>query len=492
MKVKFEIIDYLELSLWIVTAAIFANKQLIDLDLAWHLAGGLYMLERGDVPAADPFLIGAPFWWNYSWLFQLALIPFFKLGGFVAVQIVQILLVIFLTQAIFLLVHFCAVKDTISQSFRYGRLIAFILALFMVYPIAYLRPQLISMLFFCWLLYWAETGKLNLFKSILLVVFWSNIHVYWLLVPCVYFAYLVFPLMLRRQSVIMPCLHLLLISSAALISPYGIENIVGVYKYLFDHAEAYSMINEFQPISPSQGISFWIYCVALAGVAFRYKKAFTLANAPSLLLFCVFGALAAYRMKYLPIFGLSVAVLYARLLAPETLNCEQLSIKQLPIWCSRALSVIIFVIFALLCLTQQRDSMVIGEDKAELLKISQMIVETEQDYQGVLRILTHFDNGGWVDLGLFLAKQENNAKVDARIFVDGRTLVAGAERLRDFDDLRLKKNNWQDVLKRWQFAYAVLSKNNSITEIISEDQLVPRWQKLWSSENWVVFTAHKN
>ena len=482
---RWEFVDYLELGFWVIVAVVFAHREIVDLDIGWHLAGGLTILREGQFPSADPFLLGAPYWWNYSWGFQLPLALVFKLFSWTGVRLLQVVAVVMLASAIFGLIHTVSAKKEFSWRLRYGRLAAFVMVLFLVFPVAYLRPQLLSLLFFVWLLLWAEKNELQLPRLCLLVVVWSNIHVYWVLVPIVFFAYRLWPAIIAGRFNGRDCLALVPICAAALVSPYGAENIVGVYRYLFDHGEAYRLVNEFQPLSWRQGVSFYVYVAALLAFLATWRASYQQRHIAQLFLFLLFAALAALRMKYLPLFGLCAGVYFSHYFSNHQRVTESVRLVAIS---RRAKMVIVFLVFVLfmVVVTKEQQEKIIGQDKQELLNIGELLIAEALANKMPISALTHFDNGGWVDLGLLLAKERRQAAVEARIFIDGRTLVAGAERLKEFYDLTRLNPGWQDIVRRWHFNYAVLPRGSALGQSLLKLANGESWRIIWASETWVV------
>lgn len=58
-------------------------QELFDSDIWWHLRAGTWILEHHAIPRVDPFTfgsIGRP-WIDLHWLFQLALVSAYRVGG---------------------------------------------------------------------------------------------------------------------------------------------------------------------------------------------------------------------------------------------------------------------------------------------------------------------------------------------------------------------------------------------------------------------------
>ena len=140
MRAKSNILEIVEVLLWVIVSISFALQPFIDPDLGWHLAGGMSIISQARLPHADLFLIGSPYWWDYSWLVQVILAQIYLGGSFAALRIVQVgavatlvLLLVFFSRAL------VPPNDNLLQR-KFAGLVGLIFGLLMIFPAAYLRP----------------------------------------------------------------------------------------------------------------------------------------------------------------------------------------------------------------------------------------------------------------------------------------------------------------------------------------------------------------
>ena len=318
-------LDCLELLVFSVAAIALLPRQLVDPDIGWHVAGGLWMLEHKAAPLTDPLGLSGNYWLCYSWLAELVMALVFHLGGFALLRLLQMLVVFgFILFGWFFLCSISSLSSDIRSAEessvnclgqRLSRLAGFAVFLLFTAPIWHLRPQLISVAFFALLLLRAERAALSWPFLTLLVVCWANTHVYWAIAPLVVLAYRLLPAVLRRDSKdALAGISLASLSAfCGIISPYGLRNVEGIYLYVFEHSEAYRDILEFQHLSPrTAGLLFWIVLVVVCGGVLSGIKDRQTRSEPLFLLFCLGGMAAFVRIKYLPLFGIVSAVFCMR------------------------------------------------------------------------------------------------------------------------------------------------------------------------------------
>jgi hypothetical protein len=81
-------------ALLILVMAAAVLQPIRSYDLGWHLAAGRLILERGAIPAEDPFSFTRPgtAWLDHEWLFQVAAFLLFRSGGWRALLGLDLLL----------------------------------------------------------------------------------------------------------------------------------------------------------------------------------------------------------------------------------------------------------------------------------------------------------------------------------------------------------------------------------------------------------------
>ena len=103
-----------------------------------------------------------------------------------------------------------------------------------------------------------------------------------------------------------------------------------------------------------------------------------------------------------------------------------------------------------------------------------------------LNVLSHFDDGGWLILGFWLAAR--GAEHPFRVSIDSRSSVTGDGRLKEFDSLERLADNSCEILEQWRLKYAVLPRTMQLAQAL-EEQAEDDAHKLRCSGHWqVLFT----
>gem|GEM_PF-7079376 len=446
--------------LFLGIALLFGLSPIKDPDLGWHLGGGLWMLEHGSVPRWDMFGPTGRSWINYSWLFQLPLAVVFKLAGFRGLQCLLVAMILLLLGV---LAHWAEreshrlFRELVEpQRVVLGTVVALATTV-LVAPIWSLRPQLMSLVFLA-AVFLAPSGKARLPYCLVLTVLWSNFHVYWILAPLIYF------LEGARGPIRPAALAKLAFGAGALflcgaVSPYGVENIWAVLTYGADHSVAYRLITEFAPLSLDDGLLFWLGLGFGVFLVLRFGWIQSTFGTYRGILWLLFCGLAFWRIKFLPLFAVTLIPLFV-----EAAGClirrigwnverEKTSGKSI---------LTLAVLTSLLLLLQSNSSLwspAISPEGESLLLNSRELVESKGNI-GATKVIVfnEFNDGGWLILGFVLAAGVDNR---FKVAIDGRTLVAGEERILQYERIITQAPNWEKVFRSWN-PDTVLVKDESL------------------------------
>ena len=383
---------------------------LSDLDLGWHLAGGLWMLEAGSIPRSDPFTVGAVAWINYSWLPELCWAAVYRLAGFEGLRLLQWLLILVSTLAIFSL----ASRRLEGRVGDIGALFAVVLSLPLLVPFWHLRPQLLSVLFFAIALLLLERRALTFLGAALLTVVWAACHVYWVLVPALWLLYRG----RERGSYSRGLVETIMLFASGMISPYGAANLLPVFEYSLNHHVGYLLIDEFQPLyrAPFEASCFGAALLALL-LMWRGER-----DGRLKLLLIGLALCSILQRKYLPLFAVVWTLLIAERITarlPERAGADD---GRKPLLCALAFCA------AVLCLLPR--SPALAPRFQELLRLFEdKTVIAALKTQQKPHTFNHFDDGGWLALAATRASERFLTSID------GRTLVAGPVRLAEFHRL---------------------------------------------------------
>lgn len=422
-------------------AAAAGSGPLLDLDIGWHLVGGLWAIDEGAVPWTDPIGERGATWIAYSWLFEIAIAQIFVFGGFAGLQVAQMALVVcsaFVTLTVYRRLHGAPV------SFRDGSLevVAVGFAFLCLAPFWHLRPQIVSACLFSVFVLRAEERRLEPLTAFVLTVLWANVHVFWVLGPAIYWLYAI-----CGWDRTLPALRRIFAQSAAialagLISPYGIWNFGPPIEYLLFHSTAYRYILEFQPLIEVRPM----FVVVVAHTAWVLSAGRTLprrAGWPLLILYSLSLCGALVQRKYLPFVGLTGMLLIARRLPSGDRESEGCFAR---IGAAALCSMILGIFLRSAPLPETwRDLLVAAQSTARSLPRDR-----------VSTVLNNFNDGGWLALGLYLERPEGARASPVKCWVDGRTLVAGSERLAEISQLMGSKDERCAIIADPRFAATIL------------------------------------
>ena len=447
--------DVLLLGVLTCVACTIGIRELPKYDLGWHLAGGLWMLDHGWIPSADPFGAEGSFWLCYSWIPELLYATVYRLSGFRGLQLLQTLSVVLTVWAAFLFVRRLRSSTPALSGKKYGELLelaAIMTIVVFASPILYLRPQLYSLLFTAAALLLAETNQLKFRYLAPLMILWANTHILWVLLPILLLLY--------------GCRILLVaaVFACALVNPYGWRLIEGAVTYVFKHKQAYSLILEFQHISPKLGLLFWLFLFCLL-VGVLFTKQLFFGDSRRLFLFWIGTVFASIlRIKFLPFFGVLSAALFIRAIAPQLIPSNEPTKSETQSiasskrqWSFACASILLFVVLATSFISVPR---ALPEEEKELLEIARQL-SLDSCIKNTL-VFNHFDNGGWLALGFYLEKKATASSSNCKTTIDGRSLVMGETRLRQYVQIVTQEGDWCEQLSSWRASYAIVPTQDPI------------------------------
>ena len=465
----------------VVVAVALGHKALADVDLGWHLAGGLWMLDHHAVPRMDPLAAPSAMWVDYSWLFQILIAQIFTWGGFVALQLFQTFLIV-----VSILVFWSLVRKSLIDFAPHAgsicSLIAVLSSLLFVAPVWHLRPQLLSVIFFCMLLRLILERPLSLWLIVLTIV-WANVHIYWPLVPAIILLNGFLHASGNRDFLVKSVCLTVATLFAGLLNPYGLENLRCIWQYLSEHSVAYQLIREFQPLGPEHGLAFWLFMISVGLIAIFSRVILTRAQILSVALLPITALLAFSQIKYLPLYGVVIALVFGRAILPRLLEGTRLfsfqSNSSSPVvW---MLALILGVVFVFVASDGVISQPQLSQRHEEIFKAVTALVDQAPTTSVVLN---HFDDGGWIELATLLEAKRRGIELPVKAMYDGRTLVMGEERLRDFNKLQFLKDGWCDVVKRSGATAAILPANIPLSKALLDNECHdPGWKILLQGEN---------
>ncbi len=443
----------------------FGFDSLRDLDLGWHLAGGLWILEQLQVPGRDFLASPGTTWIAYSWLAEVFFAAAYRIGGFETLQIIQFLL-IWLSVS---LAYLASISNAATLRQRYFAALITLAAVPLFAPFWHLRPQLLSVLFFGLLLLWSRCGRLSFPRVLLVTLVWVNCHVFWPLAAATY-------LYGSRAALLRRFVGAMVLLAAGLLSPYGIQNIGVVAEYTFNHSAGYRLIKEFRPMSTELGFLFW-YFVALGAIAayLCLRKSDWKWFLPAF----VFFAAALFQRKYLPFFALSGAFAVTKF-APVEKPAERAV--------SRPTVGLVFAIMAALLFSAVAAFRAepIPERIADLFKIVRPVAAARTADN--VTILNDFDDGGWLELALYVNRPASSDESPYKAAIDGRTLVMGEKRLEEYAEVYHGRATVCALVKMWEPDFAIFSNGSQmLARLKARNETCERaWETVLTTEHWTL------
>jgi hypothetical protein len=331
-----------------------------------------------------------------------------------------------------------------------------------------------------------------------LAVLAANMHVYWVLIPAFWGVYRCAPRFVRRRAP-SPAYGwggLLLLSAAALVSPYGVLPFGERPPFLFMN---YALVFELMQLPPglknaigemkgsfaNEWFNPWLIVVALvvAGRTFAVRRA--LADAGNTLAALAATALAVHSVKFGPVLAVAALPYLAR-------HAGWQFWRQLPAARrleDRAGAVALALLAAAAVFGAARHFPWIDDDDAIIAayqplaacrRVASLNLVPQPPRQHV-RVLTHFNHGAWCRWSLFQAAPDE----DFRVTTDGRTQGVPVEHYLASFDLFNATGGWREILAGWNPDVMVVSRSHQLAAFLSLEP--ERYERAYEDQGFVVF-----
>lgn len=468
-----------------------------DPDLGWHLLGGAWTLTHGDVPRVDPINSFGSSWIDYHWLGQILLFKIYKLGGFEALRI---WLGIFM--GIFGVILARIVEKNIGKSSAIFSVLTFILLATCVGEIVSVRPHVIGLILLGLTVLilsekssWWELGAL-----FVLAVIGANTHVYWLFVPILWGFYRCIPRLFSKNEVSAAYAWsgLLLLSVAGFISPYGVftkdpapQSWLANYAVLFDYtvmpAQLRDFINELKPGFAAAGIipallicafAIWVKQSSFKGALDKIGETLS-----AILSF----VLTMRAIKFVGLFGILSAPSFAGAVGAfvnENLKVQKIARIQ-PILLSIIGVLIFYKGFSTFPAWDDKSFYMEENLPIEACKKIPALGIASAEGRDHVRVLTHFNHGGWCRWAAY----EKNPEFLIKVTTDGRTQMVPVEEYEKSFDLYRLKNQWAQTLQTWNPDVVLADKNTALAQIMV--RAPQEWKVAHEDETFALFLPVK-
>jgi hypothetical protein len=256
-------------------AFLFSCTPVVTHDIFWHLKTGLLVLEEQSLLHTNTFSSIFPDhpWPNPEWLFQVTVAMFYRVGGWEAVTVMKVSLVMALAVALFLSVRFSGGRPLLAAALTLVTLSAIRFRFIE-------RPHLFSYLFILAAMFIAERCRHRGGKAVWLLpplfALWSNIH------PELIIAFLSMAAViagdainaLRRPSAERPspafAAAVILCIPAACLNPEGYH--VLAFPFLHTFIGPIVEVTEYALSMPSRQPLFWLFTLALIAVFLKDRR----------------------------------------------------------------------------------------------------------------------------------------------------------------------------------------------------------------------------
>ena len=450
-----------------VLATLIAN--LTSVDLAYHLRAGAEILATGAIPAVDTYtftIAGEP-WFDQQWGAQVLLAGVFEVGGWTGLVLLRALLVGVTFGCVYLVARHRGVDE------RTSALLA-IAAFFLASVALALRPQLFGMALFGLTLL-ALAVRRERPQAVLVVpvlaLLWANLHgSFFLAVVAVGWAWLE-DVRERHPSARRTFGVLIATVVATCVTPFG----PAVWAYAFGLSTnplVADRISEWQPPAPRDipGLAFFLSGFAVAWLLARRGQR---ASWPTLLWLGGLFLLGAYAIRGVAWWPVGAAVAVAPLLVADVPSRVRPGVPRL-----NAALVGLIVLFGVILLPIWRPSdPVMGPDGVVGLAPPGLTRELVRIVEPGDRLFVPQPWGSWFEF----------ATPEALVFADSRIELFPPEVWDDYDTITGGRPGWEDVLRRWEVDYVVVSEDADDT---LEDRLpAAGWRLVYEDEDGWIFTT---
>ena len=464
-----------------------------DPDLGWHLTGGGWIVQSGALAQDDIVNTFSAFWHDYHWLGQIALYKLYSVGGYETLRIA-----LGLTMAALFLV----VVNIILRSSR-GRIdlvtILFFLATFvLIRHVTSVRLQALSLLAFALTLQRLIQAprKWELPYLFVLTVITVNIHVYWVLIPFLWLLYRALPRLYRKRtsSSSYAWSGFLLLCLAGFVSPYGLIpagielpspllNYAVLWDYLTMPLKLKETIGEFRGSLASEQFTPWVVLLVLVYMVRSFSLKHAKVRLPQFLTALVFGFLAIRGLKFVSLFAVGMLPwcisLRRDLFGANLTTSARLSSPLL----SALLAIGVTSSYIHYPGRFDNDDQIYDYCPIDACRaISDLNFDSKR---GHVRVLTHFNYGGWCRWAAF----EKDSTLDLRVTTDGRTQGIPPEHfLRSYDVFNLK-GDWFRILRTWNPDVVLAHKSSALANFMIF--ATSHWHLAYQDRNFAVFTPVK-
>lgn len=471
----------------------------LDPDLGWHLLGGGWMNRYGGVPSEDFINAFNTSWHDYHWLYQKLIYRIYSLAGFDGLRLMLGIAMAFVA----VLVVDLIIELTGGEKHFDIAILAFLGVFSSFYHIVALRPQVFSLMFMLIALrrLMMQPVEYELPMLFFLCLLNVNMHVYWILIPCLWGIYRCLPRLLGKRAISAGYAWggLIFLLSAGFLTPYAVGiggvqesflfvNFALLYDYLSMPAELAGRIGELRGGLCSAPIGVMLLLAALAVIVRAVDFKTDGVIAPHLVAALLGTYLLIKSVKFSSLFGalaLPAIVVLAIRLKREALQHLHLHSR---LQGAVAPALIIMTICYGLYYSiryfppfQAEANVAYMRTFLPLDACSQITQLGVKESKQQVRVLTHFDHGGWCRW----AMHEASPQSDIRVTADGRTQWVPPEHYMNTYALFELQPGWQKTLDGWKPDVVLVSKAFALAQMLP--YLSDGWRKVYEDPGFELF-----
>ncbi|RMG39685.1 MAG: hypothetical protein D6719_12770, partial [Candidatus Dadabacteria bacterium] len=292
----------------------------------------------------------------------------------------------------------------------------------------------------------------------------------------------------------------LLLGLAGLISPYGIVNIgyhppfifmnyAVILDYLRMPAKLRDTIGEFTPTILARGITSWIWFGLFILIIKNFRWRHIKNDSGNLLTALIFAYESVRAIKFVSLFAVGSLPYILKHITPSIYSLSPRAFKD-----KQPLNVVILTFLTAMALWYTlRGSPWLNNNEGFIHQYCPVHACEAIARAGIkpssgrshIRVLTHFNHGGWCRWILYL----NDPEHDYRVTTDGRTQAVAPETFYESFDLYRARNNWAETLNRYDPDVALVSKSSALVQFMIRDP--SEWKLLYHDNHFAVFLPLK-
>ncbi len=415
----------------------------VSSDLWWHISSGKQIISNKVLPEIDNFYcVGEYKWYNHEWLFDVISFLIYNKTGKYGIKIFYYLIFVITIFLILFNSYFLSLKN-IDSAF-----IITSLSLFFLLPFTEERPQLFTILFFSFFIYFCANKFNNinfiwLFLLGILFLIWVNIHY---TVTAAIYVLLIYTIFSGKnlKGLLLNIFFILVLIFISALNPDGIK----IFNFFSKDLWLKQYIREWQGLLKFSDLNFLIYQIVyfLTGIfitIYIIKKYNNISKIDVLKQFFIlfpFFISGIFSKKIILFFAISFPII--------SIFFSDIKIKKMTF-------ILLYILFILISFLSLSNKVNINYPYNIIKNIKTKIYNE--------CIFSSFEIGGFVE---FFSYPEN------KVFLNGR-LNAKKEILYDYSAIYHCEENFKDVIKKYNLKIFLIDRNSPLFKYFILNNIKP-------------------